>query len=54
MLMILGAGAGIAWGAWRASKAGGNRLDVAQHAAVGGIIGALLGLFATLALGAVL
>lgn len=32
-------------GAWRARSAGGARLDLLQWAAVGAIIGALLGLF---------
>ena len=32
-------------GAWRARGAGGTRLDLLQWAAVGGILGALIGLF---------
>ena len=43
---LLGAGVG-----WRsAAKRGGNRLDIAQYAGVGAIVGALVGLFATIGL----
>ncbi|MGY6703315.1 hypothetical protein [Roseinatronobacter sp.] len=50
MIVIFGLVAGALLG-WRsANKRGGNRLDMAQYAAVGGIIGALLGLFATIGL----
>ena len=50
MILIFGAFAGALAG-WRsAAKRGGNRLDIAQYAGVGAIIGALLGLFATIGL----
>ena len=36
---------------WRsATRRRGNRLDIAQYAAVGAIAGAILGMFATVAL----
>ncbi|WP_439559880.1 hypothetical protein [Roseinatronobacter sp.] len=50
MIVIFGLVAGALLGVRSASKRGGNRLDMAQYAAVGGIIGALLGLFATIGL----
>ncbi len=48
MIVLFGAIAGAVLG-WRsAAKRGGNRLDIAQYAGVGAIIGALLGLFVTI------
>ncbi len=49
MIIIAGLVGGAVWGAVNARKRGGNRLDMAQYAAVWGIIGALLGLVATIA-----
>lgn len=49
MIIIAGLLGGATWGAVKARKRGGNRLDMAQYAAVWGIIGALLGLIATIA-----
>jgi hypothetical protein len=48
MIIIAGLLVGAASGAVTARKRGGNRLDMAQYAAVWGIIGALLGLIATI------
>jgi hypothetical protein len=48
MIVIFGAFAGAILGWRNASKRGGNRLDIAQYAGVGAIVGALLGLFATI------
>ncbi|MEM9580279.1 MAG: hypothetical protein AAF891_06300 [Pseudomonadota bacterium] len=39
---------GVFLGAWRAKKAGGNRADMAQYAAVTGIIFLLIGFIITL------
>lgn len=50
MIIIAGLLGGAAWGAVTARKRGGNRFDIAQYAAVWGIIGALLGLVATIAI----
>lgn len=50
MIVIAGLIGGAAWGALHARKRGGNRKDMAQYAAVYGIIFGLLGLFATIAL----
>jgi hypothetical protein len=48
MIVIFGALAGAGWG-WRsAARANGNRLDKAQYAGVGAILGGLAGLFATI------
>jgi hypothetical protein len=48
MIVIFGAALGAGLG-WRSARArGGNRLDLAQYAGVGAIIGGLLGLFATI------
>ncbi len=44
---LLGAG----YGGWLARRRGGNRFDIAQYAAVLGILGALLGVFATIFVG---
>ncbi len=43
---LAGLALGAALGAWRARARGGNRLDMLQWAAVGGLIGAVIGMFA--------
>lgn len=48
MLNIIGGLVGIALGVFLARRRGGNRLDMAQYAAVFAIIGFLLGTFAML------
>lgn len=48
MIVIMGCILGAVYGGHTARKQGGNRLDIAQYAAVGGIIGGLLGLFVTI------
>lgn len=48
MIVIFGAFAGAGWGWRNATRANGNRMDKAQYAGVGAIIGALLGLFVTI------
>ncbi len=48
MIIFAGLLGGAAWGAVTARKRGGNRLDMLQYGAVWGIIGALLGLIATI------
>ena len=48
MIVIIGAALGLVLGLRNAAKAGGNRKDRAQYAAVGAIIGGLLGLFVTI------
>ncbi|MCH8466739.1 MAG: hypothetical protein LAT78_09265 [Roseinatronobacter sp.] len=48
MIVILGLAVGALWGARSAKTRGGNRKDIAQYAAVGAILGGLLGLFATI------
>ncbi len=50
MIVIAGLIGGAVWGALHAKKRGGNRMDMAQYAAVYGIIFALLGLVATVVL----
>jgi len=50
MIVIAGLIGGAVWGAVRARRQGGNRLDMAQYAAVHAIAFGLLGLFATIAL----
>ena len=50
ILPLAGFVIGALLGAWRARAAGGRRLDLAQWAVVGGIIGALIGLFALVGL----
>lgn len=50
MIVLAGLIGGALAGALHARKRGGNRLDMAQYAAVYGIIFALLGLFATIGL----
>ncbi len=54
MIVILGILAGGLYGARTARSRGGNRKDIAQFAAVGGIVGGLIGLFATIGLERVL
>ena len=48
MLNIIGGLLGLALGLYVARRRGGNRLDLAQYAAVFAIIGFLLGTFAML------
>lgn len=48
MLNIIGGVLGVALGLYVARRRGGNRLDMAQYAAVFAIIGFLLGTFAML------
>ncbi|MGY6411165.1 MAG: hypothetical protein ACXIUV_09105 [Alkalilacustris sp.] len=50
MIVLAGLVLGAVWGGWSARKRGGNRLDIAQYAAVGGIAGGIVGLFAAIAL----
>ena len=50
MIVLSGLVLGAAWGVLQARKGGGNRADMAQYGAVWGIIGGLLGLFATIGL----
>ena len=50
MIILLTALAGAALGATTARRRGGNRLDIAQYTAVGAIVGAILGMFGTVAL----
>ncbi len=50
MIVLAGLVVGAVWGATSARRSGGNRLDMAQYAAVWGIIGGVAGLFATIAL----
>lgn len=50
MIVIIGAAVGLVLGLRNAQKAGGDGKDRAQYAAVGAIIGGLLGLFATIGL----
>ncbi len=47
-LSLLGLAIGAALGALSARRRGGKRLDLLQWAAVGAIIGGLVGLFATI------
>lgn len=46
ILLAALAGAGLGWR--NAVQRGGNRLDIAQFAAVGAIVGAIVGMFATI------
>jgi len=48
MIIIAGVVIGALWGGLTARRRGGNRLDVAQYAAVGAIAGAIVGLIATI------
>lgn len=50
MIVIAGMVLGALWGAFRAGKRGGNRLDIAQYAAVHAIIFGLAGLMVTITL----
>jgi hypothetical protein len=50
MIVLAGLVLGAVWGGQTARRRGGNRLDIAQYATVWGIIGALVGLFVTIAL----
>lgn len=49
MIVIAGALGGVLWGGVLAKRRGGARADIAQYAAAFGIFGALLGLFASIA-----
>jgi len=48
MIIIAGMLGGALWGAVHARRRGGSGFDIAQYAAVWGIIGAILGMFATI------
>ncbi len=48
MIVILGAIAGAMWGVRSSRQRNGDRKDIAQYAAVGGILGGLIGLFVTI------
>ncbi|WP_202909561.1 hypothetical protein [Alkalilacustris brevis] len=50
MIVMAGLIGGALWGAIHAKRRGGNRMDMAQYAAVYGIIFGLLGLAATIAM----
>lgn len=50
MVILAGLITGAVWGALHARRRGGSRLDMAQFGAVWGIIGALLGVAATIGL----
>ena len=50
MIILACAAAGGLLGWRNAARRQGNRLDLAQYAAVGAIAGAILGMFATVAL----
>lgn len=50
MIVLVGVVVGAALGVLSAKRRGGNRLDMAQYGAVWGIIGGLVGLFATIGL----
>lgn len=50
MIVVLGMLAGGYWGYASARKQQGNRKDMAQYAAVGVIVGGLVGLFVTIGL----
>jgi hypothetical protein len=50
-MVLAGVIAGAAFGAWRARRRRGNRLDMAQWGAVYAIIFGMIGLFVTIALG---
>ncbi len=48
MIIIAGLVIGVALGLWQARRRGGSGFDLAQYGAVWGIIGALLGMAATI------
>ncbi|MCC5970850.1 MAG: hypothetical protein JJU15_12965 [Pararhodobacter sp.] len=48
MIIIAGIVIGALWGVFNARKRGGTGFDIAQYAAVGAIIGGILGTFATI------
>ncbi len=50
MIVIAGLFAGAVLGSVQARRKGGNRLDALQYAAVFAIVGALLGMFLTIAI----
>ena len=49
MIILAGIVLGALWGARVARRRQGNRLDVAQYAAIYAILGAILGVFASVA-----
>lgn len=53
MVIIAGLVAGVLWGGYQARRHGGTGGDIAQYAAVWGIIGGLLGTAITLGLSGV-
>jgi hypothetical protein len=50
MIVILSALAGAIYGGWRAKSRDGNRLDIAQYAAIYALIFGTAGIFVTIAL----
>jgi hypothetical protein len=50
MIVIAGLIVGAVLGATKAKRKGGNRLDMLQYAAVFAIIGAIAGMFVTIAI----
>lgn len=48
MIIIAGIIIGVSVGTFNARRRNGSRADIAQYAAVGGMIGAILGTFATI------
>lgn len=50
MIIIAGLGIGIVWGLIYVRRRGGSGLDMAQYAAVWGIIGTLLGIVISIGL----
>lgn len=54
MLSVLSLAAGALWGALRARRLGGSPFDIAQYAAVFGLVCALLGTLAGLVLARIL
>ena len=50
MIVVAGLVLGAGWGVLTAKKRGGNRADMAQYGAVGGILGGIAGLFVTIGL----
>lgn len=48
MIVLAGLVLGAVFGGWRAARAGGKGLDIAQYAAAHGLAFMLVGLFATI------
>ncbi len=48
MIVLAGLLIGAVWGGLSARRRGGDRMDIAQYAVVGGIAGGILGLFASI------